>query len=99
MHAGKGKYLAGGIAALREASRRPRTSPTRVQSARKAQIFTPAEVTLVLKGIAIDRNRHAWHLALAGLRRGEIAGQRWDDIDFEKKLIQICRTRVDIITR
>lgn len=70
---------------------------TRVSGkARKAQTFTPAEVTLVLGGIAHDRNRHAWHLALAGLRRGEIAGQRWDDIDFEKKLIRICRTRVDI---
>lgn len=37
-----------------------------------------------MSGIANDRNRHAWHLALAGLRRGEIAGQRWADVDLEK---------------
>ena len=33
VHAWKGKYMTGGIEALREASRRPRTSPTRVQAA------------------------------------------------------------------
>jgi integrase len=64
--------------------------------ARGAQTFTMTEVAVVLQGIADDRNRHAWHLALAGLRRGEIAGQRWDDIDFANKLIRIGRTRIDI---
>ncbi|CQD18931.1 integrase catalytic subunit [Mycobacterium europaeum] len=38
VHAWKGKYLAGGIEALREASRRPRTSPTRVESAVEALV-------------------------------------------------------------
>ena len=33
VHAWKGKCMTGGIEALREASRRPRTSPTRVQAA------------------------------------------------------------------
>jgi len=64
--------------------------------ARTAQTFTAAEVTVVLKGLAADRNRHAWHMALTGMRRGEIAGQRWQDIDLENKLIRIGRTRVDI---
>jgi transposase len=31
VHAWKGKYMVGGIEALREVSRRPRTSPTRVE--------------------------------------------------------------------
>jgi transposase InsO family protein len=38
VHAWKRKYLAGGIEALREASRRPRTSPTRVESALEALV-------------------------------------------------------------
>jgi hypothetical protein len=42
--------------------------------ARTFETFTVEQVQTVLKGIAADRNRHAWHLALAGLRRGEIAG-------------------------
>jgi transposase len=38
VHAWKGRYVAGGIEALREASRRPRTSPTRVESAVEALV-------------------------------------------------------------
>jgi integrase len=50
----------------------------------------------VLGGIADDRNRHAWHLALARLRRGEIAGQRWADIDLQRRTLRIGATRVDV---
>jgi integrase len=64
--------------------------------AKKFDTFTPDQVRTVLSGIADDRNRHAWHLALAGLRRGEIAGQRWQDVDFEKRTLRIGATRVDV---
>jgi integrase len=66
------------------------------RNAKKLQTFTPDQVLTVLSGIANDRNRHAWHLALAGLRRGEIAGQRWEDVDFEKRTLRIGTTRVDV---
>jgi integrase len=59
----------------------------------------PDQVRTVLSGIAADRNRHAWHLALAGLRRGEIAGQRWEDIDLENRTLRIGSTRVDVAGR
>jgi integrase len=49
-------------------------------------------VRVVLDGIAEDRNRHGWHLALAGLRRGEIAGQRWADIDLDNRTLTIGST-------
>lgn len=65
-------------------------------NAKKLQTFTTGQVQIVLRGIANDRNRHAWHLALAGLRRGEIAGQRWADIDFQRKTLRIGATRVDV---
>jgi integrase len=67
--------------------------------AKKFETFTPDEVRTVLSGIAADRNRHAWHLALAGLRRGEIAGQRWEDIDLENRTLRIGSTRVDVAGR
>jgi integrase len=63
---------------------------------KKFETFTPDQVRTVLGGIADDRNRHAWHLALAGLRRGEIAGQRWADIDLQRRTLRIGATRVDI---
>ena len=66
---------------------------------RKFETFTPAQVKRVLAGITDDRNRHAWHLALAGLRRGEIAGQRWDDVDLENRVLRIRTTRVDVSGR
>jgi integrase len=64
--------------------------------AKKLQTFTADQVRTVLRGIAEDRNRHAWHLALAGLRRGEIAGHRWTDIDLESRTLRIGTTRVDV---
>jgi integrase len=64
--------------------------------AKRFETFSPDQVLTVLSGIADDRNRHAWHLALAGLRRGEIAGQRWEDVDFEKRTLRIGTTRVDV---
>ena len=64
--------------------------------AKKFETFTPDQVRTVLGGIADDRNRHAWHLALAGLRRGEIAGQRWADIDSQRRTLRIGATRVDV---
>jgi integrase len=64
--------------------------------AKRFETFSPEQVRTVLHGIANDRNRHAWHLALAGLRRGEIAGQRWADVDLENKTLRIGSTRVDV---
>lgn len=64
--------------------------------AKKFETFTPEQLKVVLQGITEDCNRHAWHLALAGLRRGEIAGQRWDDVNFETRTLRIGATRVDV---
>ena len=63
---------------------------------RQFETFTADQVHTVLGGIANDRNRHAWHLALAGLRRGEIAGLRWDDVDLGQRTVRIGKTRVDV---
>lgn len=63
---------------------------------RKFETFTADQVAKVLKGIGNDRNRHAWHLALAGLRRGEIAGLRWDDVNLAQQTVRISKTRVDV---
>ena len=48
----------------------------------------------MLRAADKDRGGHLWYLALSGLRRGEIAGLRWSDIDFHAGTITIAGNRV-----
>jgi integrase len=57
--------------------------------------YTEAEVQNLLESITENRLGHAWELALSGLRRGEIAGLRWSDIDLEAKTLSVANNRVD----
>ncbi|MCF8781256.1 site-specific integrase [Rhodococcus ruber] len=56
--------------------------------------YTADEVRTLLAAASKDRNGHAWHLALSGLRRGEIAGLRWTDVDLEAGTLSIATNRV-----
>jgi integrase len=60
------------VAALVDRLKRPR---------KKLATFTEDEVGTLLRHVADDRLAHAWHLALSGLRRGELCGLRWSDVD------------------
>lgn len=64
------------------------------QTHKDLDTYTEAEVQALLAAIATDRIGHAWELALCGLRRGEIAGLRWKNIDFEAKTLSIVNNRV-----
>jgi integrase len=63
---------------------------------KEMQTYTPAEINRVLKAADKDRNGHCWWLALNGLRRGEIAGLMWSDIDFEGRTLTVARNRVEL---
>jgi integrase len=56
--------------------------------------LTEDEVEAIEEHTADDRYRIAWQLALAGLRRGEIAGLRWEDVDLRAKTVTIARNLV-----
>lgn len=62
---------------------------------RSVDTYTEGEVATFLASIAGDRLAHAWELALCGLRRGELAGLRWADIDLEGKSLSVVNNRVD----
>jgi integrase len=42
------------------------------------------------------RDRHLWTLALYGLRRGEIAGLRWVNVDLKAKTVTVAENRVAV---
>lgn len=56
--------------------------------------YTVAEVEQLRKHFATDRIGHAWELATYGLRRGEIAGLRWADIDLTAGTLSVANNRV-----
>jgi integrase len=64
------------------------------QTRKQLQTLTADEVQVVLGAIKNDRLRHVWHLALSGLRRGELGGLRWADVDLENRTLRIGPTRV-----
>jgi integrase len=62
---------------------------------RSVDTYTEAEVSTLLSSIAGDRLAHAWELALCGLRRGELAGLRWLDVDLDGRTLSVANNRVD----
>ncbi|OZC88084.1 site-specific integrase [Rhodococcus sp. 06-418-1B] len=63
------------------------------------ETLSQVEAKRLLKYVDRDPMAHAWHLALSGLRRGEIAGLRWSDVDFKKNTISIANSRVAVGSR
>ncbi|MBF6334233.1 tyrosine-type recombinase/integrase [Nocardia transvalensis] len=57
--------------------------------AAKPKPYTPEEVSKVLKSLEGNRDGHLWFLALSGLRRSEIGGLRWSDVDFTRKTLKV----------
>ncbi|MCV7173873.1 site-specific integrase [Mycobacterium manitobense] len=62
--------------------------------AKAPDTFTSLELQKVLDHITGDRYAVAWQLALTGLRRGEVAGLRWSDVDLEGRTMTIAGTRL-----
>ena len=66
--------LARDVAALVKRLKRPEA---------KLATFSEKEVRQLLRHVENDRLGHAWHLALCGLRRGEISGLEWSDCQLD----------------
>lgn len=59
------------------------------------EAWSDAHIAAYLAAISGHRQQLALTLAITlGMRRGEICGLRWQDIDFERRLIHICNQRV-----
>ncbi len=57
--------------------------------------YTQEEVDTLLASATDSRIGHALELALCALRRGEVAGLRWVDVDLESRSLSVVNNRVD----
>jgi integrase len=59
------------------------------------RVWQAGEVATFLDGIVDDRLSGAWCLlATTGMRRGEVLGLRWADVDLDAGVLQITRTLI-----
>ena len=56
--------------------------------------WSTAEVRKFLRAAERDRLHVAWRLSLYGLRRGEVLGLRWADVDLKAKTLTVAQARV-----
>ena len=88
--------------AMRDAVRWGLISTNPITDARKPmkkspemKAWLPDELGTFITVTRTDRQAGVWHLlATTGMRRGEILGLRWDDIDFDNNTLTVRRTRV-----
>ena len=70
--------------------------PTPDDEVYEAPTWTESEMAEFIASITEDRLEHAWHMGLHAMRRGEIGGCRWSDIDFDAETIAIRGNRVAV---
>jgi integrase len=61
---------------------------------RERETWSKAEVRKFLAKASSDRLHVAWRLSLYGLRRGEVLGLRWSDIDLRAGMLTVNLARV-----
>ncbi|MEJ7633843.1 tyrosine-type recombinase/integrase [Aeromicrobium sp.] len=72
-----------------------RSDPPKPVASREMNVWTPAEARTFLASVADSRLYGAYQLLLyTGMRRGEMLGLRWSDIDLEANRLQIVRSYV-----
>lgn len=67
--------------------------PVSYQQAER-QIWSQAQVRKFLRTVAGERLEVAWRLSLYGLRRGEVLGLRWEDVNLKDRTLKVVQTRV-----
>lgn len=71
--------------------------PPRPRAPDSMSVWSPAQVRTFLDGVAGERLHPFYLLALTtGMRRGELLGLRWIDVDLEKGFVSIKQTLVCI---
>ena len=70
-------------------------NPPKLTKTRKWTTWSPVEIRTFLRAVKIDRLSSLWELAVnTGMRRGELLGLRWDDVDLDSGTVAIRRALV-----
>jgi integrase len=67
------------------------------QARHEMRTWTAEQAATFLEAVASDRLGAAFMLSLYGLRRGEVLGLRWSDVDLDARTITIRVTRVLVV--
>lgn len=71
--------------------------PPRERQRKQIQTWSTGELRVFLGHVASDRLQGMWRLlASTGMRRGEVLGLRWEDVDFELATVAVRRAWVEI---
>jgi integrase len=66
------------------------------QDKHEMKTWTEGQAAALLEAVADARLSAAWQLSLYGLRRGEVLGLCWSDIDLQAKTLIIRRARAEV---
>ncbi len=66
------------------------------QTKKETKTWNAREVRTFLEAVTNDRLNPAWRLSFYGLRRGEVLGLCWSDIDLDAKTLTIRRALLDV---
>jgi integrase len=92
-------HLAGSEVDDGKLARNPCRKVNLPRQSRREDSWSQAELHQFLGSAAKDRLAAAWLLTVYGLRRGEVCGLRWADVDLEARTITVGPTRVVINSR
>lgn len=85
-----------GLIPSNPATRATAPSPSAARAAER-QTWTPAELAGFLVEVADDYYAPLWHtIAFTGLRRSEVLGLRWSDVDIDGRMLYVTETLVQI---
>lgn len=63
---------------------------------KEMRTWTPGEVLAFAAVAASHRLAPAWRITLAGLRRSEVMGLRWSDLDLDARTLTVAQARVPL---